>query len=73
MTITPYGFVAVPVKEATVHCSSALRKRWSRLRRPQQFVYDVSPDGKKILLDVVSQQVSQSVTVVTNFTAGVKK
>ncbi|MGO8796405.1 MAG: protein kinase domain-containing protein [Candidatus Sulfotelmatobacter sp.] len=36
-------------------------------------LYDVTPDGKKILLDEVSQQVSQSVTVVTNFTAGLKK
>jgi serine/threonine protein kinase len=36
-------------------------------------VYDVSPDSKKILLNVVSQQVSQSVTVVTNFPAGSKK
>ena len=36
-------------------------------------VYDVSPDSKKILLNVVSQQVSQSVTVVTNFAAGLKK
>jgi Tol biopolymer transport system component len=35
--------------------------------------YDVSPDGKKILLNLVSQQVSQSVTVVTNFAAGLKK
>jgi len=36
-------------------------------------LYDVAPDSKKILLDQVSQQVSQSVTVVTNFTAGLKK
>ncbi|HVI07668.1 MAG TPA: protein kinase [Candidatus Binatia bacterium] len=36
-------------------------------------LYDVTPDGKKILLDEVSQQVSQSVTVVTNFTAALKK
>jgi Tol biopolymer transport system component len=36
-------------------------------------LYDVSPDGKKFLLDEVSQQVSQSVTVVTNFTAALKK
>ncbi|MGA8270082.1 MAG: protein kinase [Candidatus Sulfotelmatobacter sp.] len=34
--------------------------------------YDVAPDGNKFLLDRVSQQVSQSVTVVTNFTAGLK-
>ena len=38
-----------------------------------QFFYDVSPDGKKILLDRISQQVSQSVTVVTNFTSGLNK
>jgi hypothetical protein len=37
-----------------------------------QVVYDPSPDGKKILLDRVSQQVSQSVTVMTNFTAGLR-
>ena len=49
---------------------------------PQQLVahwsapavfYDVSPDGKKILLDRISQQVSQSVTVVTNYAVGLKK
>jgi serine/threonine protein kinase/Tol biopolymer transport system component len=39
----------------------------------QQFIYDVSPDGKKILLNVVAQQVSQSVTVVSNFAAELKK
>ncbi|HZQ95266.1 MAG TPA: protein kinase [Candidatus Sulfotelmatobacter sp.] len=35
--------------------------------------YDISPDGKKILIDNVAQQVSPSVTVVTNFTAALKK
>lgn len=39
---------------------------------PQPF-YDVNPDGKKILLERVAQQVGQSVTVVTNFTEGLKK
>ena len=34
--------------------------------------YGVSPDGKKLLLARVAQQVSQSVTVVTNF-AGVEE
>jgi eukaryotic-like serine/threonine-protein kinase len=34
--------------------------------------FDVAPDGKRILLDRVSQQVSQSITVLTNFTAGLK-
>jgi serine/threonine protein kinase/Tol biopolymer transport system component len=35
--------------------------------------YDVTPDGKKILLDQISQQVSQSITVITNFPAALKK
>jgi len=39
----------------------------------QHFIYDVTPDGKKILLNVVCQQVNQSVTVVTNFPAGLRK
>jgi serine/threonine protein kinase len=44
--------------------------RWTVLGQP---FYDVTPDGRKILLDRVSQQVSQSITVVTNFTAELKK
>ena len=43
--------------------------RWTVLGQP---FYDVTPDGGKILLDRVSQQVSQSITVVTNFTADLK-
>lgn len=35
--------------------------------------YDISPDGKKILIDNVAQQVSPSVTIVTNFAASLKK
>jgi Tol biopolymer transport system component len=35
--------------------------------------YDVAPDSKKILMNRVSQQVNQSVTVVTNFTAELGK
>jgi serine/threonine protein kinase/Tol biopolymer transport system component len=35
--------------------------------------FQVSPDGKKILLYRVSQQVSDSVTVVTNFPSALKK
>ncbi len=35
--------------------------------------FDLTPDGKKILLDRVDQQVSQSVTIVTNFAAGLRK
>jgi len=37
------------------------------------FFYDVSPDEKKILMNPVEQQVGQSVTVVTDFRAGLKR
>jgi eukaryotic-like serine/threonine-protein kinase len=39
----------------------------------QIFFYDVTPDGKKILLNVISQQVNQSITVVTNWAEGLGK
>jgi eukaryotic-like serine/threonine-protein kinase len=72
-TITRAVF-AVPVKES----NGALQfgSAQALATNPASFggtVYDVSPDSKKILLNVVSQQVNQSVTVVTNFTAGLKK
>jgi len=35
--------------------------------------YDVAQDGKKILLARVAQQVNQSLTVVTNFSEGIKR
>jgi len=65
---------AVPVKAAgnalQLGTPQALLNNWTIPSTP---LYDVSLDGKKILLDRVPQQVSQSVTVVTNFTAGLKK
>ncbi|MFZ0760511.1 MAG: protein kinase, partial [Candidatus Sulfotelmatobacter sp.] len=68
-----FDIFAVPVKEAggalQFGVPQALVTSWSA---PQAF-YDVSPDGKRILLNQVAQQVSQSVTVVTSFTAGLKK
>jgi|HubBroStandDraft_6_1064221.scaffolds.fasta_scaffold00030_9 Tol biopolymer transport system component len=68
-----FNLFAVPVKNAggalQFGAAEKLITNWSA---PQVF-YDVSPDGKKFLLDRVVQQVSQSVTVVTNFTAGLKK
>ena len=68
-----YNLFAVPVTSAggslQFGVAQKLITNWSA---PQVF-YDVSPDGKKFLLDRVAQQVSQSVTVVTNFTAGLKK
>jgi Tol biopolymer transport system component len=68
-----YNLFAAPVKDVggalQFGAAQTLISGWSA---PQVF-YDVTPDGKKILLDRVSQQVSQSVTVVTNFTAELKK
>lgn len=43
---------------------------WSSAPR---VLYDVTSDGKRILLDRISQQVNQSVTVVTNFTSRLHK
>jgi serine/threonine protein kinase/Tol biopolymer transport system component len=67
-----YSLLAVPVKDAggalQFGTPQTLVPNWSA---PQVF-YDITPDGKKILLDRVSQQVSQSLTVVTNFTTELK-
>jgi eukaryotic-like serine/threonine-protein kinase len=68
-----FNLLAIPVTNAggalQFGAAQTLVNTWSA---PQVF-YDVSPDGKKFLLARVAQQVSQSVTVVTNFTAGLKK
>jgi hypothetical protein len=68
-----YNFLAVPVQIVSgapqFGTPQQLIANWSA---PQVF-YSVSPDGKKVLLDRISQQVSQTVTLVTNFTAGLKK
>ena len=64
---------AVPVKEAArtlqFGAPQTLVSTWSM----PVFFYQVSPNDKKILLYRVSQQVSDSVTLVTNFTAGLKR
>ena len=68
-----YNLFSVPVKEV----SGALQFGEARtiannMSAPSVF-YDLGPDGKRILIDRVAQQGSQSVTVMTNFTAGLKK
>jgi serine/threonine protein kinase/Tol biopolymer transport system component len=67
---------AVPVTESKSNGALQFGATLALATNPASFggaVYDVSPDSKKILMNVVSQQVSQSVTVVTNFPAGLKK
>jgi serine/threonine protein kinase/Tol biopolymer transport system component len=70
---TANSICAVPVKEVggalQFGAPQTLVSSWST---PSAF-YQVSPEGKKILLYHVSQQVSDSVTVVTNFTEGLKR
>jgi eukaryotic-like serine/threonine-protein kinase len=64
---------AVPVKEVAGALQFAAPQaqvtNWSA---PDPF-YQVSPDGKKFLLYRVSQQVSDAVTVVTDFSSALKK
>jgi eukaryotic-like serine/threonine-protein kinase len=68
-----FNLLVVPVTNASGALQfGAAEKLVSNWSAPQVF-YDVSPDGKKFLLDRVEQHVSQSVTVVTNFTVGLKK
>jgi Tol biopolymer transport system component len=67
------NLLSVPVKDAgsalQFGAPQTLIRNWST---PQVF-YDITPDNKKILLERVAQQISQSVTVVTNFTSELEK
>jgi Tol biopolymer transport system component len=65
---------AVPVKQARGALQfGAPQTLVSRLTILSVPFFSVTPDGKKILVARVAQQVSPSVTVVTNFTEGLKK
>jgi len=66
--------VAVPVKEAggalQFGSPQTMVSQWTILTLP---FYSVSPDGKRFLMERVSEQVNQPVTLMTNFTSGLKK
>jgi len=64
---------AVSVKETNGALQFGAAQALATSQASQQNFYDVSPDGQKILLNLVSQQVNQSVPVVTNFTEELKK
>jgi hypothetical protein len=65
---------SVPLKEVGKGLQFGTAQQLASNSTSSQFgFYNVTPDGKKILLNLVSQQVSQSVTVVTNFKAELKK
>lgn len=68
------NLLAVPVKEVggalQFSLPQTLVSKWTIVNQP---LYDVAPNGKKILLDRVAQQVTQPLTVVTNWMAALKK
>lgn len=68
------NLVSVPVKEIggalQFGVPQTLVSKWTVVNQP---LYDVAPDGKKILLDRVAQQVTQPLTVVTNWMAELKR
>jgi Tol biopolymer transport system component len=70
---TRFNLFSVPVNEVggalQFGTPQLLVPTWSA---PSVF-YDVTPDGKKILLDKVSQQVNPTMTVVTNYAAALNK
>lgn len=65
---------AVPVQDLgntlEFGASRTLVSQWTILTLP---FYSVSPDGKKLLMERVSQQVSQPLTVVTNFVTQLRR
>ncbi len=70
-----FDVLSVPVKEVNGALQFGAAQRLvntQNMSAPQEF-YDVTPDGKKILLNQIVQQVAQSVTVVTNFSSELKK
>jgi Tol biopolymer transport system component len=68
-----FGVVAVPVKEVNGAPQFGAAQQLTTTASAPEFFFDVTPDGKKILLPVVTQQVNQSMMVVTNWTASLKK
>ena len=68
-----FNLLSVPVTNAGGALQFGAAQKFVSTWSAPQVIYDVSPDGKKFLLDRVEQQVNQSVTVVTNFTAGLKQ
>jgi Tol biopolymer transport system component len=68
-----FTVLAVPVKEVNGAPQFGAAQPLTTTVSAPEFFYDVTPDGKKILLPVVTQQVNQSMTVVTNWAAGLKK
>jgi Tol biopolymer transport system component len=68
-----FSVVAVPVKEVNGIPQFGAAQQLTTTAAAPNIFFDVTPDGKKILLPLVTQQVNQSITVVTNWTTGLKQ
>jgi dipeptidyl aminopeptidase/acylaminoacyl peptidase len=68
------SILAVPAKEVggalEFGTPQTLVSQWTVLTVP---FFSVSPDGKRLLLERLSQQVNQPLTVITNFTSGLMR
>jgi dipeptidyl aminopeptidase/acylaminoacyl peptidase len=64
---------AVPVQQLNDTLQFGTAEQMVSNMPSQVFFYDVSPDGQKVLLNLISQQVNQSITVVTNWAQELKK
>lgn len=68
-----YTVFAIPVKQLNDSLQFGTAQQLVSNTSSQLFFYDVAPDESKILLNVISQQVNQSITVVTNWADELKK
>ena len=68
-----YTVFVVPVKQLNDSLQFGTAQQLVSNTSSQLFFYDVAPDERKILLNVISQQVNQSITVVTNWAEELKK
>ena len=68
-----YTVFEVPVKQLNDSLQFGTAERLVSNTSSQLFFYDVAPEGTKILLNVISQQVNQSITVVTNWAEELRK
>jgi len=69
-----FSVVAVPVKEQGDQLQfGSPQTLVGNMNVAAPPLFDVSPDGKRVLMPRLSQQGNQSVTLVTNFTEGLKK
>jgi len=68
------NLLAIPVKESgdalQFGAPQTIVSQWTVITFP---FYSVGPDNKRFLMERVTQQVNPPVTLITNFTVGLKK